>query len=33
MWKTPVVEVIDFSTFAFFSVNSNALGCDHISCC
>lgn len=33
MWKSPVVEVIDFSTFATARSDSNAVGCDHISCC
>ncbi len=33
MWKTPVVEIVDFSTLATARIDSNAQGCDHISCC
>lgn len=33
MWKTPFVEIIDFSSFTTFSDSSNAVGCDHMTCC
>lgn len=33
MWKTLIIEIIDFVDFSTFTDNSNAVGCDHMSCC
>lgn len=33
MWKSPFVEIIDFSLFSMFNDSSNAVGCDRMTCC